>query len=262
MCRLLAYLGNVETLETLLILPEHSLVVQGYQPMEMTAGLLNADGFGIGWYQHSHEQAHPYLYRNTLPIWNDVNLPHLARYIQASCFLANVRSATPGLAVDLSNCQPYAYERFLFVHNGFIERFRHTLYRPLRAILEDEYYQFIQGMTDSEHLFALVLHNLALMAVPCVMKSLVATLRQVLDLAKSYGVSVSLNVIISDGDRLIASRCASLSPAPSLYWLWDESRQGVIVASERIFTDWRWNSFTEGSVVEFARSHPPEVYVL
>ncbi len=241
--------------------PPHSLVVQSYQPQEMTAGLLNADGFGIGWY-HSQTKTLPYLYRNTLPIWNDVNLPHLARYVQTSCFLANVRSATPGLAVDLSNCQPYSYEHFLFVHNGFIERFRHTLYRPLRTILEDEYYQFIQGMTDSEHLFALFLHNMALMPEPCAVKAVVAMLRQVLDLSHSFGVSVSLNVIISDGDRLIASRCSSLSPAPSLYWLWDEARQGVLVASERIFTDWQWNCFAEGSVLEFARGVPPKVYVL
>jgi predicted glutamine amidotransferase len=104
MCRLLAYLGQPIQLEKILLEPEHSLVVQSYQPQEMTAGLLNADGFGIGWY-HPTQETKPFTYRNILPMWNDVNLPNLSRYIESGCVLSNVRSATPGLAVDLSNCQ-------------------------------------------------------------------------------------------------------------------------------------------------------------
>ena len=50
MCRLLGYLGSSIQLERILIKPERSLVIQSYKPQEMTAGLLNADGFGIGWY--------------------------------------------------------------------------------------------------------------------------------------------------------------------------------------------------------------------
>lgn len=47
MCRLLGYLGSSIQLDRILIKPEHSLVVQSYKPQEMTAGLLNADGFGL-----------------------------------------------------------------------------------------------------------------------------------------------------------------------------------------------------------------------
>ncbi len=50
MCRLLAYLGSPVSLEHLLYKPEHSLIVQSYQPCEMTSGVVNADGFGVGWY--------------------------------------------------------------------------------------------------------------------------------------------------------------------------------------------------------------------
>lgn len=49
MCRLLGYLGKPIQLDRLLLKPEHSLVVQSYQPQEMTAGLLNADGFGLSY---------------------------------------------------------------------------------------------------------------------------------------------------------------------------------------------------------------------
>lgn len=47
MCRLLGYLGSVVTLDRLFDKPEHSLIVQSYQPREMSSGLMNADGFGI-----------------------------------------------------------------------------------------------------------------------------------------------------------------------------------------------------------------------
>lgn len=43
MCRLLAYLGSPISLEHLLYKPEHSLIVQSYQPREMTSGVVNAD---------------------------------------------------------------------------------------------------------------------------------------------------------------------------------------------------------------------------
>ena len=76
MCRLLGYLGESIQLDRILMKPEHSLVVQSYKPNEMTAGLLNADGFGIGWYD-SKPNNPPYSYRNVLPIWNDANLPQL-----------------------------------------------------------------------------------------------------------------------------------------------------------------------------------------
>jgi len=44
MCRLLSYLGQPVLLDRLISQSDHSLVVQSYQPKEMTAGLLNADG--------------------------------------------------------------------------------------------------------------------------------------------------------------------------------------------------------------------------
>jgi ergothioneine biosynthesis protein EgtC len=161
MCRLLGYFGAPIQLGQILAEPKHSLIVQSYQPQEMTAGLLNADGFGIGWY-HADRQAttEPFRYRNTLPIWSDVNLPHLNRYVESGCIVANVRSATPGLAVDLANCQPFCFGQITAIHNGYIENFRQSLYRQIRDHLDDEFYTSIDGHTDSEHIFALLLNNL------------------------------------------------------------------------------------------------------
>jgi len=159
MCRLLGYLGEPILLDAIVYKPEHSLIVQSYEPREMTSGVLNADGFGIGWY-HPHLDTDPFTYKNVQPIWSDVNLRSISRYVESGCAIGYVRSATSGQAVDLSNCQPFQNDRLLFVHNGFVKNFRQTLYRPIRARLSDTLYQSINGTTDSEHIFGLFVNEL------------------------------------------------------------------------------------------------------
>lgn len=248
MCRLLGYLGPSIQLDSLLIQPQHSLIEQSYQPREMTSGLLNADGFGLGWY-HSQQDSDPFVYRNTLPIWSDINLPSLGRYIESSCILAYVRSATMGQAVQLSNCQPFQFGRILGVHNGYIENFRQTLYRPLRERLNDVCYQAIEGTTDSEHIFALVCNELQTTEMT-LEKALSQTLHTLTQWAEAYQVKVGLNLVLSDGQSLVASRFAYPGEPPSLYWLEDDPvAQSVIVASEPLFTSDRWISFSTNSIL-------------
>jgi ergothioneine biosynthesis protein EgtC len=240
MCRLLAYLGPSVQLDRILIEPSHSLVAQSYQPREMEVALLNADGFGLGWY-HSTRQSDPFIYRNTQPIWNDINLPQLARYIESGCVLAHVRSATPGLAVDLHNCQPFREGAITFIHNGFIEHFRQTLYRPIRERLCDRAYQVIHGLTDSEHIFALLLHELETQPDLSLAQGLVQTLQGLAGLAQRHGVRMAANIILSDGQQLIAARYDTQGADPSLYWLRDAPQfpGAVLLASEPLFeADW------------------------
>jgi glutamine amidotransferase len=261
MCRFITYLGPEIRLERIVSEPEHSLVVQSYQPQEMTAGTVNADGFGLGWYNPQLEPT-PCVYTNTCPIWSDRNLPGLGHHIAAGCIFANVRSATPGQAVDHSNCQPFAYQRLLFMHNGFIENFRHTLMRPIRDALRDAYYTAIQGSTDSEHVFALLLeflhgqeytqHN--------VLHALRATIEQLVRWAAPTHTPLVLNLALTNGEFVVASRFASSSPAPSLYYAFDTAefpRAGVF-ASERLFASQAWRMVEEDQLIAFDSRLQPE----
>lgn len=240
MCRLLAYSGPSLDLDKLIYHPEHSLIVQSYQPREMETAILNADGVGIGWY-HPTKQIEPFVYRNTLPAWNDINLPHLCRYAESGNVLAYVRSATPGLAVDLHNCQPFTAGPLCFIHNGYIEHFRNTLYRPIRDSLPDEIYRTIHGLTDSEHIFAMVRHRLAESKPPGLTHTLFQVLEDLTDAAADYNIRVAANIVISDGQQLVASRYDTTGKAPSLYWLKNHSQfpGSVLLASEPLFeADW------------------------
>lgn len=244
MCRLLGYVGKPLALQTLISDPPHSLVVQSYQPREMTAGLLNADGFGLAWYDLG-KSPYPFTYRSELPIWNDVNLPSLQRYVVSDCFLAGIRSATPGQGFGWQNCPPYCFDRFSFIHNGFIENFRTSLLRPLRSLLQDEFYHLIHGVTDSEHIFALLMQFYH--QQQDLVQALGLTIATVLELSQRYGVRSALNIIVSDGVSLVATRCASAAPVPSLYKL--RTDYGVIVASEPLWEDERWQGFAPQSTI-------------
>lgn len=250
MCRILGYFGPPILLDYVLSKPEHSLIVQSYQPREMTSGVVSADGFGVGWH-HAQRDTDAFVYKNTLPIWGDLNLENLSRYIESGCILANVRSATGGQSVDLSNCQPFRNQRILFTHNGFIKNFRKTLYRPIRERLNDTAYQAIDGTTDSEHIFALF--NTQLSADPdlSLKDALQTTLSTVSDLATSHQTDASLNIIVSDKHQMVASRFSTKSPAPSLYWLRDDPTfpDAVIIASEPMFAGGNWNRFPENSIL-------------
>lgn len=248
MCRLLGYLGASIQLDRVLLKPEHSLIVQSYKPEEMTAGLLNADGFGIGWHDR-HKSTSPYIYRNTLPIWSDLNLPQLARYIEAKCFLGYVRSATASSPVSMINCQPFGNEDLLFTHNGYIEDFREKLYRPIRNLLTDAAYQSILGNTDSEHIWSLIVTHLQ-KSDSTIESALKDTLLQLTDLAKTAQTEFSANTIISTGDRLIASRYSNSSRNPTLYWVRDDPMysNAVIIASEPMF-EGNWKSCPQNSII-------------
>lgn len=276
MCRLLGYIGEPIILEDILLKPAHSLLVQSYQPRELREALLNADGFGFGWY-HPHKETKPFTYKNTHPIWSDINVPHLCRYVESSNILAYVRSATPGQPVDLSNCQPFTFDNWMFVHNGYIEKFRQTLYRPMRVRLGDLAYQSINGNTDSEHIFALLLNELTSENKVAHVAALHITLNTIKELAGNfrltpehdYGLKVLANTIFTDGQELIASRFGCNTIAPSLYWLRTDKVAGidqlvppsVIVASEPLFPG-QWETVPENTIMRVNKNLGIDFYSL
>jgi glutamine amidotransferase len=121
MCRHLGYLGDPRTLHELLYAPDHSLCTQAYAPRMSRACILNADGFGAGWYDAGRSA--PVRYRRAQPMWTDVSFADVAGVVRTGCAVAAVRSATPGFPVDESCAQPFTDQQRLFSHNGAIEGF-------------------------------------------------------------------------------------------------------------------------------------------
>jgi glutamine amidotransferase len=152
MCRWLAYSGAPLYLEELIFKPEHSLIDQSLSA-NSGPSTTNGDGFGIGWYGSRDT---PGVYKDIQPAWNDTNLLLLAEQIRSHMFFAHVRAATGGSPVQQTNCHPFRYGRWLFVHNGHIEDFA-RIRRDLDFAVRPDLYNLIEGSTDSEVMFYLAL---------------------------------------------------------------------------------------------------------
>ena len=207
MCRLVAYLGHEVLLEDVLVKPTNSIVMQSLHARESNVPT-NGDGFGLGWYVPDISPD-PALFTSVLPAWNDRNLLHLTAKIKSPCFFAHVRAASSG-GVTNFNCHPFIHGRWMFMHNGQIHDFI-VVKRHLRHLLDDDIYHWIQGDTDSEHLFALFLQlskGKDLRRISVVADILQETFDTAIKLVEKYtpnGTSY-FNVCLTDGHRLLASR--------------------------------------------------------
>ena len=254
MCRILGYLGPQIAMEQLVLKPEHSMEVQSYKPKELNAAVLNGDGFGLGWYGLHNAAGDPYVYRNILPMWNDRNLADMCRYIQAQSFVVNLRSATSKMPVDLSNCQPFKYKDILFVHNGLIENFFDSVQRSIRDRLCNAAYRSIQGLTDSEHIFALLMHHLETEPGLDLAEALRRTIVELEEIVTKADVRLAANIILATRDRLIALRYDNKQEAPSFYSLTNAEQfpNSVILTSEPLFEATgraKWQSYNQGELV-------------
>jgi glutamine amidotransferase len=255
MCRIVAYLGGPEvTLSSVVLEPGHSLLVQSYAPKEMMSGVVNADGFGVGWYAPwSGEE--PAVYRSSAPLWSDRSFAGIAPRIRSPTVFAAVRSATPGLPVEESGVPPFSSGPFMFAHNGAIEDFRHTAMRPLRDALSEEFYAGLLGTTDSETIFAVLLDRLK-DGSGDLGEALVETIRHVSGVCGRLGVRATLNLAVTDGGSLAFTRYSTEGQGNSLYFVEEgEAFPGAVaVASERLNDDKGWRQVPDRHLLVVEKS--------
>ena len=223
MCRWVAYKGQPVFLEHYVTTADHSLIHQSLHA-ERGKTVTNGDGFGIGWYG---ARENPGIYREILPAWNDTNLKSLAAQIQSSLFFAHVRAST-GTATNRCNCHPFAFDKWMFMHNGQIGEY-HKVRRELEKQLDDSHYEHRFGSTDSELLFLLAVQE-------DLQKCPVSAMRRVLErvhkamVDKGIRAPLRFTSCLSDGKRLCGFRCSTDHHAPSLYYRRYENGDVVLVS--------------------------------
>ena len=225
MCRMAGYVGPTLRVGEIVSAPPHSLLVQSYRPREMQSGTVNADGYGAAlWLDDGNPE--PALYRTAAPIWADPNQRWMNERLAVRSLIGAVRSATPGIGFELANVQPFAQGRIAFAHNGFITGFRRGVQRAIREGLGSEAYESIEGSSDSEHLFALVLDGGAA-ALPEAVRAAIGRLDAICARLDRTAVAT---LLLGDGEQLVGVRWARGLKAASLYWA--PFQQGVCLASE------------------------------
>ena len=211
MCRWIAYTGGSIRLHDLLFEPKDNLIDQSLSSRSKETPT-NGDGFGVGWYGKGEQ---PGLFHSIRPAWNDYNLRDLALNIESPLFMAHVR-ATSMATIQETNCHPFRYKNWLFLHNGQIEEIQ-KFRKELLLAVADEYFENILGSTDSELMFHLALTFGLEKDPPSAIARMTGFVESV---AKKHGVaeSVWMTLGISDGKTLWGFRYGSDGDGPSLYY--------------------------------------------
>ena len=210
MCRWIAYSGAPIFLDEVIFKPEHSLIDQSLNARHSET-TTNGDGSGVGWYG---TRPVPGVYRDVRPAWNDANLRALAAQIESPLFMAHIR-ATTGTATQRTNCHPFNFNNWLFVHNGSIAAFPEVK-RELMLALAPEYFVAINGTTDSEIMFYLALTFGMADDVAGGIARMVGLVEAV---GRRHGVEhpMQMSLGISDGRRLYAVRYSSEGRSRTLF---------------------------------------------
>ncbi|WIM86454.1 ergothioneine biosynthesis protein EgtC [Candidatus Mycobacterium wuenschmannii] len=118
MCRHLGWLGRETSVSSLMLDPPNGLRVQSYAPRRQKHGLMNADGWGVGFFDGQT----PRRWRSAAPLWGDVSFDSIAPALRSHCVVAAVRSATVGMPIEASATAPFTDGQWLLSHNGVVDR--------------------------------------------------------------------------------------------------------------------------------------------
>jgi predicted glutamine amidotransferase len=211
-CRWLAYSGSPILLEELLYKPDHSLIDQSLHA-RLGVETTNGDGFGVGWYSTTSET--PAVFHSIEPAWNDRNLREVAGHVRSPLFLAHIRAST-GTAVQQTNCHPFRYGKWIWVHNGLVRDFE-RLKRNLALAVDESLYAHIEGATDSELLFHLALTFGLQDDPPAAVERMVGFVEEV---GQRHGTEhpIQMTIGTTDGNNIWAFRYSSEGDSRTLYY--------------------------------------------
>ncbi|GAA2056244.1 ergothioneine biosynthesis protein EgtC [Catenulispora yoronensis] len=195
MCRHLAYLGPPKSLRELLIDPPHALFRQSWEPRRQAHGVVNADGFGVGWFAAGDPE--PARYRQAGPIWADPSFPDVARVTRSGAVLAAVRDATVGAATGTEAAAPYRAEGWLFSHNGAVAGYPHSVAKLAETVPAADLLA-LEARTDAAFVWTLI-HTRFRDGAP--MAEAVAT--AIADITAL--TEARLNLLLTDGKEIVAS---------------------------------------------------------
>lgn len=217
MCRHLAWLGEPRTIADLVLERPHGLLQQSWAPRRQSHGVVNADGWGVGFFPEG--RAEPVRWRSSRPLWSDQSFASIAPVLRSTAVVAAVRSATPGMPLDETAAAPFTDGRWLVSHNGRVDRG----VLPHRAEAES----VCDAAVLSAHVLAEGVDRLA------------TTVRAI----GEKDPSARLTLLLSDGTRIVG-----ITWGEPMCWL--REPDGVVVASEPWDDDDRWVDLPDHHLIE------------
>ena len=225
MCRHLAWLGRPVSVASLVLEPPSGLMVQSYAPRRQKHGLMNADGWGVGFFDadDASGSAVPRRWRSATPLWGDASFASVAPALVSGCVVAAVRSASVGMPIEASASAPFTDGNWLLSHNGLVDR------AVLPAVRHGE------STNDSALLAALIFDR--------DIDALADTITGV----AADDPNARLNILAGNGSRLVATTWGD-----TLSVL--RRDDGVVLASEPYDDDPAWEDVPDRHLVEVVDS--------
>jgi len=215
MCRHLGWLGADVTVSSLVLDPPNGLRVQSYAPRRQKYCLLNADGWGVGFFDGDE----PRRWRSAAPLWGDTSFESVAPALRSHCVVAAVRSATVGMPIEVSATAPFTDGHWLLSHNGVVDR---TVLPPTSSA---------ESVCDS-----------AILAAAIFARGLDALGDTVVEVGTADPIA-RLNILAGNGSRLLATAWGE-----TLSIL--RRDDGVVLASEPYDDDSDWEDVPDRHLVE------------
>jgi len=223
MCRHLGWLGKPRSLAELMLEQPYGLLLQSYAPRRQRHGLLNADGWGAGFF----DAEVPRRWRSAAPLWGDTSFASVAPVLSSHCIVAAVRSATVGMPIEAGAVAPFTDGKWLLSHNGVVD----TAVLPVCSGAE--------SVCDSAILAATIFDR--------GFDSLGQTVTEI----GALDPGARLNIVAANGSRLLATTWGD-----TLSML--HGADGVVLASEPYDDDPRWVDIPDRHLVD---AHDGEVTV-
>ncbi|KUI35255.1 class II glutamine amidotransferase [Mycobacterium sp. IS-1496] len=214
MCRHLGWLGAPRAVSALMLDPPYGLLVQSYAPRRQKHGLMNADGWGVGFFDHGTARR----WRSAAPLWGDASFASVAPALRSECVVGAVRSASIGMPIEPTASAPFTDGSWLLSHNGLVDR----AVLPLSAHAE--------STVDSALLAALIFDR--------GMDRLGDTVTEVA--VRDPGAR--LNILAANGSEMVATTWGD-----TLSVL--RTGDGVVLASEPYDDDPRWEEIPDRHLV-------------
>jgi glutamine amidotransferase len=215
MCRHLGWVGADVTVSSLVLDPPQGLRVQSYAPRRQKHGLLNADGWGVGFFDGDV----PRRWRSAAPLWGDTSFDSVAPALHSHCVVAAVRSATVGMPIEVSATAPFTDGHWLLSHNGVVDR---TVLPPTSSA---------ESVCDS-----------AILAAAIFARGLDALGDTIVEFGTADPIA-RLNILAANGSRLLATAWGD-----TLSIL--RRDDGVVLASEPYDDDSDWDDVPDRHLVE------------
>lgn len=149
MCRLYALQATHPTRASCELLDAQNALLD--QSRRDTRGLSNPHGWGLA----SLTDGRARCFRQVKPASSSTRYREAALGLEGETLLAHVRRATVG-EPRRENTHPFRHEDAFLIHNGHIPAFEQVRPRLLERISDTRRHE-IEGTTDSEHIFALLL---------------------------------------------------------------------------------------------------------